>query len=132
MYASPRSTLAGLVTGPGHSGVELRLASGQLQSPHPQARGQGSGNMVGARSRIGWRSLFREQVSPSPACSFLFGEGHWGDKTSEWEMDIPGDPRLMNPPLNGGEMGSIPGQGTKIPPAMELLNLQIVEPTLRN
>ena len=31
--------------------------------------------------------------------------------------DIPGGPVVKNPPYNAGDMGSIPGQGTKIPHA---------------
>ena len=29
-------------------------------------------------------------------------------------MDFPGGPVVKNPPCNAGDMGSIPGQGTKI------------------
>ena len=31
--------------------------------------------------------------------------------------DFPGGPVVKNPPSNAGHMGSIPGQGTKIPHA---------------
>ena len=31
--------------------------------------------------------------------------------------DFPGGPVVKNPPSNAGDMGSIPGQGTKIPHA---------------
>ena len=34
-------------------------------------------------------------------------------------MDFPGGPVVKNLPCNTGNMGSIPGQGTKIPHAME-------------
>ena len=36
--------------------------------------------------------------------------------------DIPGGPEVNNPPTNAGDMGSIPGLGTKIPHAMEQPN----------
>ena len=31
--------------------------------------------------------------------------------------DFPGGPMVKNPPFNAGDVGSIPGQGTKIPHA---------------
>ena len=34
-----------------------------------------------------------------------------------WYRDVPGGPAVKNLPCNEGDMGSIPGQGTKIPPA---------------
>ena len=34
--------------------------------------------------------------------------------------DLPGGPVVKNPPSNAGEMGSILGQGTKIPHALRL------------
>ena len=37
--------------------------------------------------------------------------------------DCPGVPVVKNSPPNAGNMGSIPGQGTKIPHATEQLNL---------
>ena len=37
--------------------------------------------------------------------------------------DFPGGPVVKNPPCNGGDMGSIPGQGSKIPHASEQLSL---------
>ena len=33
--------------------------------------------------------------------------------------DLPGGPMVKNPPSNTGDVGSIPGQGTKIPHATE-------------
>ena len=35
----------------------------------------------------------------------------------EAERDFPGGPVVKNPPYSAGDMGSIPGQGTKIPHA---------------
>ena len=32
-------------------------------------------------------------------------------------QDFPGGPVVKNPPYNAGDVGSIPGQGTKIPDA---------------
>ena len=37
--------------------------------------------------------------------------------------DFPGGPVVKNPPSNAGDVGSIPGQGTKIPHAAGQLNL---------
>ena len=34
---------------------------------------------------------------------------------SSW--DFPGDPVVQNPPSNAGDIGLIPGEGTKIPHA---------------
>ena len=36
--------------------------------------------------------------------------------------DFPGGAVVKNPPYNGGDAGSIPGQGTRIPHAMEQLS----------
>ena len=36
--------------------------------------------------------------------------------------DFPGGPVVKYPPANAGDMGSIPGQGTKIPHAAEQLS----------
>ena len=37
-------------------------------------------------------------------------------------QDFPGGPMVKNLPYNAGDMGSIPGQGTKIPHAGEQLS----------
>ena len=37
--------------------------------------------------------------------------------------DFPGGPGVENPPSSAGDMGSIPGGGTKIPHAAEQLSL---------
>ena len=31
-----------------------------------------------------------------------------------WDRDFPGGPVVKNPPSNAGDLGSIPGRGTKI------------------
>ena len=36
--------------------------------------------------------------------------------------DFPGGPVVKNPPANTGDMGSIPGQGTRVPHAVEQLS----------
>ena len=41
-------------------------------------------------------------------------------KNSDW--DFPGSSVVENPPWSAGDMGSIPGQGTKILQAMEKLS----------
>ena len=38
--------------------------------------------------------------------------------------DFPGGPVVKKLPSNAGDVGSIPGQGTKIPHALEQLSLQ--------
>ena len=38
------------------------------------------------------------------------------------QRDFPGGPVVKNLPCNAEDLGSIPGWGTKIPRAMELLN----------
>ena len=38
--------------------------------------------------------------------------------------DFPGGPVVRNPPYNAGDVGSIPGQGTKIPHAVGQLSLR--------
>ena len=38
------------------------------------------------------------------------------------ERDFPGGPVVKNPPANAGDVGSIPGQGTKTPHAVGQLS----------
>ena len=47
------------------------------------------------------------------------------------KQDFPGGPVIKNLPCNAGDVGSIPGQGTKIPHALEQLSLcaTATEPT---
>ena len=40
--------------------------------------------------------------------------------------DFPFGPVVKNPPSNGGDVGSIPDQGTKIPHVMEHLRLSAI------
>ena len=42
--------------------------------------------------------------------------------TSVFIKDFPGCPVVKNPPCNAGDMGSTPGQGTKIRHALEQLS----------
>ena len=46
--------------------------------------------------------------------------------------DFPGGPVVKTPPSNAGEVGSIPGRGTKIPHAVGQLSLLTLEPARRN
>ena len=48
--------------------------------------------------------------------------------------DVPGGPVVKNPPCNTGDMGSIPGWGTKIPQATGQHGLCVatIEPTRHN
>ena len=50
-------------------------------------------------------------------------------KNTLW--DFPGGPVVKNPPSSAGDLGSIPGQGTKIPHAMGQrgLHTATTEPT---
>ena len=45
--------------------------------------------------------------------------------------DFPGGPVVKNPHSNAGDMGSIPGQGTKIPHAVEQLSPSVVTREVR-
>ena len=42
-------------------------------------------------------------------------------KVKKKVSNIPGGPVIKNPPCNAGDVGSIPGQGTKIPYALKQL-----------
>ena len=46
------------------------------------------------------------------------------DRTDKKELnrDFPGGPVVKNPPFNAGDVGLIPGQGTKIPHAVRQLS----------
>ena len=50
--------------------------------------------------------------------NFLGSEGFI---ESGFHGDVPGGPVVKNPPSNSGDVGSIPGLGTKIPYAAEQL-----------
>ena len=45
-------------------------------------------------------------------------------KNIQPRRDFPGGPVVKNLPCNPGDVGSIPGQGTKIPHAVEQLSLR--------
>ena len=46
--------------------------------------------------------------------------------------DFPGGPVAKKPPSNAGDVGSIPGQGTKIPHAARQLRPCTLEPSRHN
>ena len=46
--------------------------------------------------------------------------------------NFPGGPVVKNPPSNAGDVGSIPGQGTKIPHASGQLSPHALEPACHN
>ena len=53
-----------------------------------------------------------------------FGLAHvplWGE-SEKGSQDLPSGPVVKNLPCNAGDAGSIPGQGTKIPHAVEQLS----------
>lgn len=43
---------------------------------------------------------------------------------NNYALDFPGSPVVKSPPCNGGDTGSIPGQGIKIPTAAEQPSLR--------
>ena len=45
-----------------------------------------------------------------------------GTKEIQKTEDFSGGPVVKNPPFNAGDLGSIPGQGTKIPNAVRQLS----------
>ena len=49
--------------------------------------------------------------------------GIWLDNFKVSYGNFPGGPVVKNPPHNAGDVGSIPGQGTKIPPDTGQLSL---------
>ena len=53
---------------------------------------------------------------------------------NKWLGDFPGGPGVKNLPWNAGDMGSIPGQGTKTPHATKQLSLHTTtrEPVRHN
>ena len=58
------------------------------------------------------------------------GKNQQSQKLVLW--DFPGGPMVKNPPSNAVDVGSIPGQGTKIPQATGQLSLCALEPERRN
>ena len=44
------------------------------------------------------------------------------ERSKQMGRDFPDGPVVKNPPPNAGDMGSIPGQGTKIPHAARQLS----------
>ena len=48
------------------------------------------------------------------------------------KQDFPGGPVVKNPPSNAGDVGSILGQGTKIPHALEQLRPDAAPPPQKN
>ena len=78
-------------------------------------------------SDIGYRVFWgREGVSNFPDIHLQGkvvprGQGNLREK-STGVMDFPGGPVVKNLPSNAGDMGSIPGRGTKIPHAVGQLS----------
>ena len=58
-------------------------------------------------------------------CKLGCDRGRYG---KEHSGDFPGGPVVKNPPSNEGDVGSIPGWGTKIPHTAEQLSLCALEP----
>ena len=67
-------------------------------------------------------SCFLHQVVTSGSPSSPF-RSRWTTQVRHSEEGLPGGPVVENPPCNAGNAGLIPGQGTKIPHAMEQLSL---------
>ena len=56
---------------------------------------------------------------------FQLIQWHFREKFKNiYKGDFPDGPVVKNLPCNAGDMGSIPGQGTKIPHALEHLSLR--------
>ena len=83
-------------------------------------RGWGPHNGICALIRRGSREL--SLFFPSP-CEDTEEKQLY--RRDERPRDFPGDPVVKNPPCNAGHVGSIPGQGTKIPHAVK-------QPSLNN
>ena len=93
---------------------------------------------------LGWEDPRRRKWQPTPVSTLGKSHGQrslvryrmWGHKESDLtehartqylnknklSRDFPGGPVIKNPPANAGDMGSIPGLGTKIPHAVGKLS----------
>ena len=75
--------------------------------------------------------ILQSRITPRPTAVKAQSPHHWTTRelplcTAFMKMaqrgDFPGDPVVKNLPSNAGDAGSIPGQGTHIPCAMEQLS----------
>ena len=76
---------------------------------------------------LGVRSSTSHWLKPAPCviCTqplCFIPTKHYSHKNVVNARDFPGSPVVKNPPCNAGNAGVIPGQGTKIPHAVEQLN----------
>ena len=67
-------------------------------------------------------------------CTTDYGTSPTMLKNLDFFLGFPGGPVVKSPPANPGDMGSIPGPGTKIPHAMGQLSpsATTTEPTCYN
>ena len=80
---------------------------------------------------LGVRSSTSHSLKPAPCviCTqplCFIPTKHYSHKNVVNARDFPGSPVVKNPPCNAGNAGVIPGQGTKIPHAVEQLNTHAV------
>ena len=78
--------------------------------------------MVQPQEKTVWRFLKRLQIElPYDPAIHIGKNKNTNSKRYVW--DFPGGPVVKNPPSNAGDMGLIPGRGTKIPHATGQLSL---------
>jgi len=100
--------------------VKVKLLSRVQPSATPWTAAYQAPPSIGFSSQEYWSGV------PLPSLMFPFRGIDCGD--------FPRDPMVKNLPCNAGDMGSIPGQGTKIPHTVEQLSLSVTttEPESRN
>ena len=137
--------LQGVLT-PSH----LQVCAWRCWHDHAGSHRQGGRGALGRKEESGSTAgggtvgLQRAQVGPVTAGAKRWPESTWeraqklsGEKNAIWGeishyWDFPGGPVAKHPPCNAGDMGSIPGWGTRIPCAMEQLSLRALGPAWHN
>ena len=91
--------------------MKVKLLSRVQPSATPWTAAYQAPPSIGFSSQEYWSGV------PLPSLMFPFRGIDCGD--------FPRDPMVKNLPCNAGDMGSIPGQGTKIPHTVEQLSLSV-------
>ena len=78
------------------------------------------GDIVTAKSSSDPKSNIRKRVIALEGDKILSNNPSGFFQSYSW--GFPGSPVVKNPPFNAGDMGLIPDQGTKIPPAVGQLS----------